>query len=39
MRFGLMLSNRGSLYGDANLLVEPALSAEQAGRLCRDGSG
>lgn len=31
MKFGLMLPNKGRPYGDANLLVELALSAEQAG--------
>lgn len=31
MKFGLMLPNKGNLYGDANLLVELAHSAEQAG--------
>lgn len=31
MKFGLMLPNKGYSYGDANLLVELALSAEQAG--------
>ncbi len=31
MKFGLMLPNRGHLYGDANLLVELALGAEKAG--------
>ncbi len=31
MQFGLMLPNKGHLYGDANLLVELALSAEKAG--------
>ncbi len=31
MKFGLMLPNKGRPYGDANLLMELALSAEQAG--------
>jgi alkanesulfonate monooxygenase SsuD/methylene tetrahydromethanopterin reductase-like flavin-dependent oxidoreductase (luciferase family) len=31
MKFGLMLPNKGRPYGDGNLLVELALSAEQAG--------
>ena len=31
MKFGLMLPNKGRSYGDANVLVELALSAEQAG--------
>ena len=31
MKFGLMLPNKGRSYGDANLLVELAFSAEQAG--------
>jgi alkanesulfonate monooxygenase SsuD/methylene tetrahydromethanopterin reductase-like flavin-dependent oxidoreductase (luciferase family) len=31
MKFALMLPNKGRPYGDANLLVELALSAEQAG--------
>ena len=31
MKFGLMLPNKGRHYGDASLLVELALSAEQAG--------
>lgn len=31
MKFGLMLPNRGKPYGDVNLLVELALSAEESG--------
>ena len=31
MKFGLMLPNKGRLYGDPNLLLELAVSAEQAG--------
>jgi hypothetical protein len=31
MKFGLMLPNKGHPYGDANLLVELAVIAEQAG--------
>lgn len=31
MKFGLMLPNKGRVYGDVNLLVELAVSAEQAG--------
>lgn len=31
MKFGLMLPNKGRPYGDPNLLVELAVSAEQAG--------
>jgi alkanesulfonate monooxygenase SsuD/methylene tetrahydromethanopterin reductase-like flavin-dependent oxidoreductase (luciferase family) len=31
MKFGLMLPNRGRSYGDANLLVDLVLSAEQSG--------
>lgn len=31
MKFGLMLPNKGRVYGDANLLVELACTAEQAG--------
>jgi len=31
MKFGLMLPNKGRPYGEANLLVELAVSAEQAG--------
>lgn len=31
MRFGLMLPNKGRVYGDVNLLVELACTAEQAG--------
>lgn len=31
MKYGLMLPNKGRSYGDVNLLVELAISAEQAG--------
>lgn len=31
MKFGLMLPNKGRKYGDVNLLVELAISAEEAG--------
>jgi hypothetical protein len=31
MKFGLMSPNKGRPFGDANLLVELAVSAEQSG--------